>query len=179
MSKRIWITMTAVLAAGLLLSACGSNQLVEEDLTPIPSLRPGQTPTLIAALEGGEAAATTAEAEEAAEGTEEAPAEASTEEVGDATQEAAGDAQLGEELFAATCSGCHGDADAAGPARVGMGERAAERVEGMSAEEYLHESIVDPSAYIVEGYQDIMPHDYEEQFSEEEINSIVAYLMSQ
>lgn len=184
MSKRIWIVITIGLA--LFLSACGSGDLAEE-LTPVPTLAPGQTPTLISALPDQAAEGEGTEEAESGEGdaTEEAAA-------GDATEEAAsgeesggeeaaagGDVAVGEQIFSQTCSGCHGEADGAGPARPGMGERAATRVEGQSAEEYLHESIVDPSAYVVEGFGDIMPKDYEEQFSEEEIASLVAYIMTQ
>ena len=44
------------------------------------------------------------------------------------------------------------------PTWQGVSGRAGDRVPGLSAEEYLRESIVDPAAYIVEGYPDIMPH---------------------
>lgn len=161
----------------LFLSACGSGDLAEE-LTPVPTLASGQTPTLISALpaEGGAT-------DEAAEGEEGETTEATEETAeGEATDEAAaggGDAAVGEQIFSTTCAGCHGETDGAGPARVGIGERAASRVEGQSAEEYIHESIVDPSAHVVEGFGDIMPKDYETQFSEEEINSLVAYLLTQ
>jgi hypothetical protein len=60
-----------------------------------------------------------------------------------------------------------------------MGERAATRVEGMSAEEYLHESIVDPSAYVVEDFAPIMPTDYADKLSEDEITNLIAYILTQ
>lgn len=85
----------------------------------------------------------------------------------------------GEELFAASCSACHGETDGVGPALTGMGERAATRVEGMSAEDYLHESIVDPSAYVVEGFDDEMPKTYSDQFTDEELGDLIAYLLNQ
>jgi len=92
---------------------------------------------------------------------------------------AAGDPAAGEALFAEACAGCHGAEPGAGPALPGMGERAATRVEGMTAAEYLHESIVDPGAYLVEGYQDIMPPTYGDQYSEAELADLVAYLLAQ
>jgi cytochrome c5 len=130
---------------------------------------------LISALPGAESAGEATEEAVSGEATEEA---ASGEE---ATQEASegGDVAVGEQIFSQTCSGCHGETDGAGPARPGIGERAATRVEGMSAEEYIHQSIVDPSAHVVEGFGDIMPKDYEQQFSPEEIDSLVAYLLTQ
>lgn len=109
-------------------------------------------------------------------GAEAAPAE---EEGAEAEAEMAADPANGEKLFASSCGGCHGAADGTGPALTGMGERAASRVEGLSAEEYLHQSIVEPGAFVVEGFSDIMPKTYGEQFSEQELNDIVAYILTQ
>jgi mono/diheme cytochrome c family protein len=151
--KRTWIVMIAMLALGVILSACGGGDLAK-DLTPIPTLPPGDEPALIDALPGG--AATTGG------------------EMGDAEVVA-----LGEQVFTATCSGCHGAEDEAGPPLTGMGERAAERVAGQSAEEYLHESIVDPGAYVVEGFSNIMPPNFAQQLSEEQINGLIAYILAE
>jgi hypothetical protein len=49
----------------------------------------------------------------------------------------------------------------------------------LSAEEYLRESIVDPAAYIVEGYPDGMPKAYKILLSEEDIDNLVAFLLTQ
>jgi len=49
----------------------------------------------------------------------------------------------------------------------------------MSAEVYLRESIVDPSAYIVEGYSDYMPKGFKFLLSEEDIDNLVAFLRTQ
>jgi mono/diheme cytochrome c family protein len=177
--------IAVILVLGLLLSACGSGKLADE-LTPIPTLAPGETPDLVAALQGeGEAEANGGEGEgmvtvEPGEDGEEG--EAAATEAADGGEEAGGggDPAAGETLFVETCAGCHGEADGAGPARVGMGERAVEHAQdGQTPEEYLHESIVDPSAYIVEGYPDIMPKNYEDTYDEQQINDMVAYLMTQ
>jgi hypothetical protein len=49
----------------------------------------------------------------------------------------------------------------------------------LSAEEYLRESIVDPVAYIVDGYLvDAMPKGYKILLSEEDIDSLVAFLLT-
>jgi mono/diheme cytochrome c family protein len=171
--KRISIIVLIISGlAGLALTACGSNDLAE-DLTPIPTLAPGQTPTLIAALSGE---VSTEDASQEAS-TEEAAAASGTQEASDG---AAGDPAAGEEIFASTCGGCHTEnGDQPAPPRVGMGERAATRVEGMDAAEYLHQSIVDPHAFLVEDYGPIMPDTYGEDFSDEEINNLVAYLLTQ
>jgi hypothetical protein len=61
-----------------------------------------------------------------------------------------------------------------------MGKRAATRIEGMSAEEYIHQSIVDPSAFVVPGFQDnIMPKTFGQQLSQTDIDNLIAYILTQ
>ena len=43
---------------------------------------------------------------------------------------------------------------------------------------YLFNSIVDPGAQLVEGYPDVMPADYADQLTEDEINDLVTYIQS-
>jgi mono/diheme cytochrome c family protein len=156
-SKRTWIMIALALVLGMAVSACGSGELAD-DLTPIPTLAPGETPTLIDALQEGAAAAGQADTEET--GAED----------GDLVD-------VGAALFTSTCAGCHGTEDSTGPALTGMGERAATRVEGMSAEEYLHQSIVDPGVHVVEGFQNIMPSNYGEEYDETQLNALVEYIL--
>jgi Leucine-rich repeat (LRR) protein len=91
----------------------------------------------------------------------------------------AGDAATGEDLFTTNCRACHGEKDGVGPALTGMGERASTRIEGLSARQYLYQAIVDPGAYVVEGFADIMPKDFANQFSDQEIDDLIAYLQTQ
>lgn len=50
----------------------------------------------------------------------------------------------------------------------------------MSAEEFLRESIVDPSAFVDEEYFDnVMPKVYGEILTEEEIDNLIAFLLAQ
>ncbi len=45
--------------------------------------------------------------------------------------------------------------------------------------EYLHRSIVDPNAQIVAGFQpNIMPQDFEERMTEEQIQQVIAFILS-
>jgi mono/diheme cytochrome c family protein len=93
--------------------------------------------------------------------------------------------RAGEQLYhgAGGCVACHGlgvraprllaDDRSAGL----IGERCADRVPGMSCQDYLWESMVDPGAYVVEGYQDIMP-DARRTLSEAQIWALVAFLQS-
>jgi hypothetical protein len=43
-----------------------------------------------------------------------------------------------------------------GPSLANVASRASEHKPGLSAEEYIRESILDPNAYIVEGFSDGM-----------------------
>jgi mono/diheme cytochrome c family protein len=84
------------------------------------------------------------------------------------------------------CQECHsldGSEQTVGPVIAptwqGISGRAGDRVPGLSAEEYLRESIVEPAAYIVEGYSDIMPKGFKILLSGEDIDSLVAFLLTQ
>lgn len=67
-----------------------------------------------------------------------------------------------------------------GPHVGNLYENAQTRVAGLSAEEYIHQSIVEPNAHLVEGYMaGIMPQTFGEQMSEEEINAMVTWLIEQ
>ncbi|MGD8823275.1 MAG: c-type cytochrome [Anaerolineales bacterium] len=89
------------------------------------------------------------------------------------------------ELFIGSgCGACHtltdaGSAGVLAPALDGVGDRAASRVEGLSAEDYIHQSIIEPGAYIVDGYAPTMPSNFGTTLSENEINVLVEYLLTQ
>ena len=92
-----------------------------------------------------------------------------------------------QELFVSMgCSGCHNldlpqDANNRGPVGPNLGnlhEVAGTFVPGEDAPTYVHNSIVNPNAYVVEGYMaGIMPQNFAERMSEEEINSLVEWLL--
>ena len=69
--------------------------------------------------------------------------------------------KAGEEIFhtKGTCEICHriGQPGTRAPDLAGVGGRAAKRKPGMSAKAYLIESLLQPQAYVVEGYPPIMP----------------------
>lgn len=98
-----------------------------------------------------------------------------------------GDAANGQVLFnelqpqagfaCATCHYFNQEAQLIGPGLLNVSIRAETRVPGQSAYDYIHESIVNPSAYVVEGFPDnLMPKIYAEIFTEQQINDIIAYL---
>src|SRR2546422_2582786 len=69
--------------------------------------------------------------------------------------------RIGEETFKTkgTCEICHriGQPGTRAPDLAGIGARAATRKPGMSPKQYLIESLLEPSAYLVPGYPPIMP----------------------
>ena len=100
-----------------------------------------------------------------------------------------GDAKHGEELFntfedkvSFACATCHqfdSEERLIGPGLLNVSVRAATRVEGETAEEYIHNSIVNPSAFVVPDYPDgLMPQVYSTIFSEQDIQDIIAYLFT-
>ncbi len=66
------------------------------------------------------------------------------------------------------------------PDLAGIGIRAAERIEGLSDIEYLAESLYDPDAYIVEGFDPGMPpvNVPPVSLTDQEILAVIAYLQS-
>ena len=69
--------------------------------------------------------------------------------------------KAGEAIFKekGTCEICHriGQKGTRAPDLAGVGARAAKKKPGMSATAYLVESLLDPAAYLVQGYPPIMP----------------------
>ena len=106
--------------------------------------------------------------------------------VTEATPEATGP-RSPQELFAAMgCVGCHNlnapqDAQNRGPVGPNMGnlhETAGTKVPGEDAPTYVHNSIVNPNDFVNEGYTaGIMPQNFTEKMSEEEIQSLVDWIL--
>jgi mono/diheme cytochrome c family protein len=102
-----------------------------------------------------------------------------------------GDPQEGEaKATTHGCVTCHITAPT-GPAwlpsddQPGIGERAAARItepdytgNAGSPEQYLFESIVQPSVHMVDGFQDIMPKTYGGSLTAEDVADLIAYLMT-
>lgn len=66
-----------------------------------------------------------------------------------------------------------------GPNLAGVGAAAASRVAGQSAEQYLRTTLLDPDAYLVEGFQEgIMYRGYEEELTQQEVSDLIAYLLT-
>ena len=101
-------------------------------------------------------------------------------------EQAAGNVAAGEELFNGgaqpACNTCHSleaGEDLVGPSLAKIGADAGSRVSGQSAEEYLRKSIMEVNDYVAEGFAaNIMPSTYANQLSEQEVNDLVAYMLS-
>lgn len=83
------------------------------------------------------------------------------------------------------CGACHilDDARAGGvvgPSLNDISSTAEDRVEGVDAVDYIRKSIVNTDAYIVDGYPpSVMPGDFGERMTEQELDVLVEYLLSQ
>lgn len=83
------------------------------------------------------------------------------------------------------CNGCHqlsaiGATGIVGPSLEGIGATAATRQPDMSAEGYLRQSILEPNAHVVEGFQaGLMPQNYDQRMTEEELTTLVNFLLEQ
>jgi cytochrome c oxidase subunit 2 len=83
------------------------------------------------------------------------------------------------------CGACHtlDDANAVGvvgPPLNGIGDTAAQRSEGVEAVDYIRTSIVQTNAYIVDGFSPgVMPGDFGDRMTDEELDILVEYLLSQ
>lgn len=99
-----------------------------------------------------------------------------------------GDAARGQALFnseqpladgrPAGCQGCHTGGSTIAPDIQGIATRAATRESGLSAEQYLHQSIVQPDAFVVPGFNPVMPKDFGQRMSAQDLADIIAYLMT-
>jgi mono/diheme cytochrome c family protein len=98
------------------------------------------------------------------------------------TGESAGPQSPAQLFVAMGCIGCH----KLGPHEIGitgpdlneLPDVAASRVPGQDAEPYVHASITDPNAFVNPGFvAGTMPDNFDERMTEEEINSLVAWLL--
>lgn len=100
-----------------------------------------------------------------------------------------GDPERGAQFFAQgqadapACSTCHRTVSdqvgfSIGPNLAGIAERAGAWVEGISVEEYLRQSILEPHRYVVPGYRDMMYPDYRTHLTEQNIEDLIAYLLT-
>lgn len=95
-----------------------------------------------------------------------------------------------EIILNAGCGSCHhignmGETRKVGPDLTLIGAEAGDRIEGLSAEAYIRQSIVEPNAHLAEAcpngpcLPNIMPDYYVERLSPTQLDTIVAFLLTQ
>jgi mono/diheme cytochrome c family protein len=112
---------------------------------------------------------------------------------GDTSGESAGQDLVtqGEELYkgqtigsasspgCVTCHSLEEGVTLVGPSHAGVGARAGTLVAGMSAEDYLRESILEPNAHIVDGFSPgVMYQNYANELTTDEVDALVAYMLN-
>lgn len=91
------------------------------------------------------------------------------------------EAAAGTAVFRRECAACHAlapDTVIVGPSLAHIATIAAGRVPGQTAEAYLLESIVRPDAYLVDGYENLMPGNFGRRLTGEELDALVALLLT-
>ena len=92
-------------------------------------------------------------------------------------------ATSGEQIFvAAGCGSCHelgkaGTSGTIGPSLDDLASAAGEREPGTSAEEYVEQSMLDPDAFTVDGFQSGVMPSYEGRLDERQVQTLVDYLL--
>jgi len=166
-----WITLATALL--VLLSACGINTsgepktIREQEIASLPTQPPTNTPLPTTPPTPGETAVSATGSPEAAE----------PEDTSGSADLPAADYDLGFQVYMRECAVCHGAAEGVGPSLSAMRDRAPTVVAGLSAQEYIRQSIVEPGAFVVAGYQDIMPKDYGETLTADEINGLITFIL--
>lgn len=106
--------------------------------------------------------------------------------VGGGETAAVSPAEAGETVFnevaAPACNTCHSLEPGqvlVGPSLANIGAQAGSRVSGQSAEDYLYQSVLTPNDFVVEGFSaNIMPETYASQLTEQQVDDLVAYMLT-
>lgn len=90
--------------------------------------------------------------------------------------------QRGRQVFQEkNCGSCHRSnvsGGTTGPDLTHIGTISEARKPGVSAQDYVTESIRDPGAYLVPGYPDTMPRGLDRGMTREDFDDLVEYLIS-
>ncbi len=87
----------------------------------------------------------------------------------------------GESVFFLHCATCHAtvpDTLIVGPSLAGIASRASTRDANLTARQYIEISILRPDAFLVSGFANAMPADLGKKLTSEELDAVVAYLLT-
>lgn len=87
----------------------------------------------------------------------------------------------GKQLFSQHCGSCHAieaDTVIVGPSLFAVTDRASDRAPDMTPQQYVELSILQPDAILVPGYDNVMPTNFGTRLAGDELDAIVAYVLS-
>lgn len=87
----------------------------------------------------------------------------------------------GKRLFGQHCASCHAiepEAVIVGPSLFGVSRRAIDRAPELTAQQYIELSILQPDALLVPGFDNLMPSNFGKSLNGQELDAIVAYVLS-
>jgi nitric oxide reductase subunit C len=88
----------------------------------------------------------------------------------------------GRAMFTQRCAACHSltpeQAGLPGPSMYGIADRAWYRVVGQGPQEYIRNSIVHPSDFVVEGFADVMQKNFGAVLTGSDIDDLIVFLMT-
>jgi mono/diheme cytochrome c family protein len=87
----------------------------------------------------------------------------------------------GRRLFQQHCASCHAvepERIVVGPSLAGIAVLAENRIDGLDAEAYLAQAILDPEIYLVEGFPNLMPTNFDRRLRPGELDALLAYLLT-
>ena len=89
--------------------------------------------------------------------------------------------QQGYDVHKLHCAQCHAletNTIVIGPSLTGVATRAAMRDSSGDAQAYIETSILNPSAYVVSGFKDVMPKSFAKDLTSDEFNAVVQFLLT-
>lgn len=88
-------------------------------------------------------------------------------------------AVIGSNAGCVTCHSREAEVILVGPSLAGIATHATEHMPGMATEDYLRQSIVEPNAAVMHGFSaNVMPSNWAEVLTPEQIDQLVAYLLT-
>ena len=87
----------------------------------------------------------------------------------------------GRQLFAEHCVACHSlnpEVVIVGPSLAGVATRVATSSGGQETREVLRRSILSPQDEITDGFENLMPPDFEQKLNEADLEALLSYLLT-